>query len=240
MAEARSPKNLAEAMQGASAHGATDVEVVVMPAPATTDPRLVVAEAPQSQAAGSFRALRQRVVDSPERRTFLVTSTGPGEGKSVTAANLALALSELGRARVVLVDAHPAAPMVATLFKVPEPPTWTVTLQARRGADVAPPWEVVRQGDADVHLLTACREPAVPAPLASDYAHLLALLRRTFDFVVVDGPALSARPDAAVLAETVDGVIVVASAGRTRARALRQALEQIPANRLLGTVVLES
>ena len=82
------------------------------------DPRLVLLTDPGSQQAAAYRVLRHRLTHAKDPRVILVTSPGRREGKTVCAANLALALAEGRSSRVMLVEINGAAPALSHLFRI--------------------------------------------------------------------------------------------------------------------------
>lgn len=158
-----------------------------------------------------------------DARTLLVTSASPGEGKSTTAANLALVLAQTGR-RVLLVDADMRRPRMHKLFDVPNT-TGLSTLFVMP----APRLEgFVRMTSVEtLRLLPSGPLPPNPAELLAGprMADLLTLFAAEADFVVVDSPPLLGVADASSLAPRMDGVLLVVDATKTRAGALRHAVE---------------
>src|SRR5438477_583444 len=84
--------------------------------PADPDERLILVRDPDSARAASFRVLRHRLQEKGDPRVIAVTSAGPREGKTTCAVNLALALGECGRAKVLLIEANLWTPALAPLF----------------------------------------------------------------------------------------------------------------------------
>ena len=173
------------------------------------------ADDPSSPSGEAYRALRTAVrfidVDKP-LRTILITSPLAGEGKTTTAANFAVALAHSGE-RVVLLDADLRRPRVAQLMGVPD--GVGVTSVITRTAAL----EDVIQGWRDV-LAVIAAGPIPPNPseiLGSQaMANVLEELRDLADVVILDAPPVLPVTDAVVLATQVDGVIIVARAGRTQ------------------------
>lgn len=199
---------------------------------------LVAARSPRSAAAEAYRTLRTNLrFSSLDRdvRSVLVTSAGPGEGKTTVAANLGVALAESGK-RVLLVDCDLRKPGLHALFGLPLAPGLSNAL-----ADDLPDPPLRATSQPGLSVLTAGDPPPNPAEFIASarLAHLLNRLRSTVDLLVLDSPPVSVVADAAVLAPAVDGVILVVSAGRTKrelAQRAKQQLETVGA-RLLGAVL---
>ncbi|WP_448621145.1 polysaccharide biosynthesis tyrosine autokinase [Geodermatophilus sp. URMC 65] len=226
----------------------TDLPVVgSVPAWSAGTGRVVVAAAPHSPPAESFRQLRTnlqflRVADDGSAavgvggHVVAVTSSLSAEGKSTVAANLAVTLAETG-ARVLLVDADLRRPAVADVLGIEGGVGLTTVLAGLAEVDdVVQDW-----GSAGLRVLPSGAVPPNPAELLGSPAmrRLLADLRVRYDHVVVDTTPVLPVADASVLSRVVDGVVVVANARRVRRRQLVQGLgdlDQVSA-RVLGVVL---
>lgn len=206
---------------------------------ATSAHPLVVAGDPQNPRAESFRTLRTNLrFLFPGRGSgvFVITSAGPAEGKSTTAANLAIALSESGY-RTALIDADLRKPRVAGLFGVEGAIGLTDVLIGRvRLPDVMQRW-----GRGTLFLLTAGATPPNPAEMLGSSAMdtVLGDLKAAFDVIIIDTPPVLPVTDAAVIGGRTTGALLVAAAGSTRSDHLAAAAERIRSAdaALLGTVI---
>jgi capsular exopolysaccharide synthesis family protein len=183
----------------------------------------------RSQAIESYRMLRTNVDFTPGRDTaksLLVTSSKRGEGKSTTAANLALALAQTGR-HVVLIDADMRNPTLHQLFDTDNAMGLAVILHSR-DAIVDPAQDLQLVAD-NLKLLPSGPIPQNPAELLASrrLQYVIEQLRRDADFIIVDSPPILEVTDASSVATGVDGTILVAEAYRTRRRDLRQALQTL-------------
>jgi succinoglycan biosynthesis transport protein ExoP len=199
---------------------------------------LIVAEASRHPRAEAFRALRTNVqfLSTGGRQTLVLTSANAGEGKSTTAANLALAFAETG-ARTVLVDADLRRPRMADYFGVEGGVGLSDVLIGRVGVS-----EVLQQwAQGSLFLLPAGAVPPNPAEMLGSPAMeaLMLQLRAAFDVVIFDAPPVLAVTDAAVIGRAVDAVLLVAAAGSTRRSQLESAVQNIETagSRVSGTVV---
>lgn len=187
----------------------------------------------------AFRVLRtnlQFVDVDQSAKTFVVTSSVPEEGKTTTAANLAIALSQAGQ-RVILVEADLRRPKIADYFRLEPAVGVTTVLIGRLEVDHAiQPW-----GDNRLSVLTSGAIPPNPAELLQTKAmnELLDALRARFDVVIVDAPPLLPVTDAALLAAQADGAMLVVRHGKTTRDQVHQSTERIAAvgGRLLGAVL---
>jgi capsular exopolysaccharide synthesis family protein len=164
----------------------------------------------------------------------MVTSAEPGEGKSLTAANLALALSTSYRKRVLLVDADLRQPSLQGLFGADDAPGLSDCLLAR-GKTPAQPLGL----SPTLSLLPAgYPEPNPLATLTSDrMKELLADQALRFDWVIVDAPPLAVFPDAHLLASLANGVVLVVGAGQTPLAAVEAAVKMVGRERVVGIVL---
>jgi non-specific protein-tyrosine kinase len=190
--------------------------------------RLATLLRPRSGVSEAYRALRANIefasVDAP-LRTLLVTSSVPGEGKTVTAANLATVFAQAGR-RVLLVDADLRKPGVHALFDLPNAHGLTTLLRSDE-ADldaIAHPTE-----QANLRVITTGPLPPNPAELMGSQRMrtVLERLKASADLVVFDSPPLQAVTDSAILSSFLDGTLFVIDAGHGRRRAVRPAREAL-------------
>ncbi|MET4639307.1 polysaccharide biosynthesis tyrosine autokinase [Mycetocola sp. 2940] len=185
---------------------------------------LIVHADPRSPRAESFRTLRTNLsfLEVGTRgRTFVVTSSVQSEGKSTTASNVAISLADSG-ARVLLIDADLRRPKIAEYMGIEGGVGLTDVLIGRAELlDVVQPW-----GRSKLFVLPAGKIPPNPSELLGSkaMADLIELFNREFDAVIFDAPPLLPVTDAAILAKSVGGAIVVVAAGRTHKNQLRGAV----------------
>src|SRR5699024_6959052 len=182
---------------------------------------------PMSPRAESFRTLRTNVQflavgEGP--KTFVVSSSGPSEGKSTTAANLALALSETGL-KLALVDCDLRRPRVAEYMGIEGIVGLTNVLIGRAEVeDVLQRW-----GKSELFALPAGELPPNPSdPLGSSRSsQVLKHLVRRGGVVILAAPPVLLVTDAVVVGAKTQGIIFVAAAGITKARALEAAVTSL-------------
>lgn len=225
----------------------TDVEAVVdapilggVPFdPDSVERPLIVQVSPRDPRAEAFRRMRTNVqflnIDAGTP-VFVVTSSAPAEGKSTTAANLALTLAETGM-RVALVDADMRKPRVADNFHIEGGVGLSDVLAGRvLLSDAIQQW-----GQSKLFLLAAGTLPPNPAELLGSRAmwQTLEEMRRAFDYIIIDAPPLLAVTDAAVVSRLATGAILVAASGSTRKPQLAGAVKAIASAdaKLLGVVI---
>ncbi|MBI2357595.1 MAG: polysaccharide biosynthesis tyrosine autokinase [Deltaproteobacteria bacterium] len=193
----------------------------------------------RSYAVEAYRALRTRIrfaVPEASARVFLFTSAQPGEGKSLTVANLAIAMSRRG-GRILVVDCDMRKPDQSKLFHVREESGISDVLVGRNTwREMTKPTRV-----NNVDLVPCGEIPEDPAELLAGPAmgQFLAEAEQHYDLVLLDSPPILPFTDASVLAPLVSGVFLVVRSGRTRAEAIarvRSILESIKA-KLIAVVL---
>ncbi|HPR89670.1 MAG TPA: polysaccharide biosynthesis tyrosine autokinase [bacterium] len=190
--------------------------------------RLVTQIKPRSPVSEAYRTLRTNIMFSSPgqpKKLFLVTSSGPQEGKSTTVANLAITFAQMGN-RTLLIDADLRKPIQHRLFGLEKSSGLTNILVGRAGlAESAREIEVL----PELHVLSCGVIPPNPAELLGSEAmrHLLAEAHEQYSIVLIDAPPALAVTDAAILAPMMDGVLLVIRSGDTAREAAVRALEQL-------------
>ncbi|MBT1624261.1 polysaccharide biosynthesis tyrosine autokinase [Curtobacterium flaccumfaciens pv. oortii] len=204
----------AESLAGAPAVGEVPLDKSMR-----VDPLVLRAE-PTGPTAETFRRLRTNLqfleIGRPTR-SFLVTSSIPGEGKTTTIANTALALAENGL-RVALVDADLRRPRIADVMGVDGTAGLTDVLIGRLELeDAEQPW-----GRDGLVVLPSGAVPPNPTELLGSgaMAAVIAELERRYDVVLVDAPPLLPVADAAVLTKLTGGALLVTAMHRTTRKQL--------------------
>lgn len=207
--------------------------------PSVNEQKLIVAQAPHSPIAEAYRILRTNIqfsgVDKPIK-SILVTSPGPEEGKSVSAANLAIAMAQAGL-RTILVDTDLRLPSQHRLFGLANDIGMTSGLIAHTNLDgFLRPTRV-----ENLRLITTGPLPPNPAEILGSerMRGLKAQLEAEAEFVVFDSPPCLMLTDAAILARLVDGVILVLDMSHARKDAAlraKESLEKVDAH-ILGILV---
>ena len=189
---------------------------------------LVMVLYPRSAAAEAYRTVRTNLdftaVDEP-LRTLLVTSPTPGDGKTLSASNLAVAYAQTGR-RVLLLDADFRKPGIHGMFRADNSAGLSTMLLSDQV-----PWRSVVQATEvpNLSLLTTGPLPPNPAELIAS-KRMRAILDRLVaehDLIVIDSPPLLVVADAALLATLADGVLLVFDVQRTGRDMARRSLEAL-------------
>ena len=189
--------------------------------------------------AEAFRAVRTNVVFSvPEEdhRAVLVTSTAPGEGKSLVATNLSVALAQSG-SRVLLIDGDMRKPRIHEIFGQQQSPGLAnLIVGTAKGSDT-----VRKTSVPNLWVLPAGPHPPNPAELLGSrrFKEVIGSVVTHFDWVIVDSPPVMAVTDSSILANVVGAVVFVAHSEKTSRHAAREALEQLAGARctILGGIL---
>lgn len=193
-----------------------------------------------SPAAEAYKALRTNLLYSVlgnDLKSIVVTSSAPGEGKSRTAANLAVVLAAAGK-RTLLVDADFRRPSQQRIFgKVRNVGLSNLVLEDIPREKLFTPIEAV----PDLWFLGSGPVPPNPSELLGSrrVKDLLTEFRQTFDYVIIDSPPVNAVTDPSILAAEVDATVLVAEQGRTTYADLahaKEVLDRVSAN-ILGVVI---
>lgn len=189
----------------------------------------------QSPRAEAFRQLRtnlQFANVSGRAKTVLVTSSLPGEGKSTTAINLAIALAQAGQT-VCLLDADLRRPSVSEYLGIDRNVGLTTVLVGEADVDdVLQSW-----GDSNLYVLASGQIPPNPSELlgSEQMKDLIQGLEGAFDTIVIDAPPLLPVTDAAVLSQHVGGVVLVIGSQKVTQQNLQKSINALD---MVGAQVL--
>lgn len=199
---------------------------------------LVTVRDPAGAAAEAYRSLRTNLIyasaDAPPK-VVLLTSPGPREGKSTSCANLGVTLARAGK-NTLIIDCDLHDPTMHEIFGTSPRPGLVNALVEKRDLH-----EVSQTMLPHLELLAAGPMTPDPAELltSQQFAELIARVRRGYDYVLLDAPAVNVFSDPAILAPQADGVLLVLDSRETRREALREStrrLEAVGAN-LMGCVM---
>lgn len=204
------------------------------------DPLLIAATEPQSSAAEEYRNLRTRIAQSATgraMRTIAITSATKGDGKSVSAANLALTIAQEFQRRTVLVDADLRHPRIHQLLGLSDGIGLAEVLSGSTDLETA----LVALPDYNLTVLPAGLPPSHPAELLSSAAmrRVIDTLRQRYDRIVIDLPPAAPLADVQILTPLIDGIVFIVRAGATPKPAIERALSSFDRTRLLGMVLNE-
>ncbi|MEY2194034.1 CpsD/CapB family tyrosine-protein kinase [Neobacillus sp. BF23-41] len=186
-----------------------------------------------------YRTIRTNIQYSSidqEVRSLMVTSTGPGEGKSTTVANLAVVFAQQGK-RVLLCDADLRKPTVHYTFNQTNTFGLTSVLTKQMTLEKA----ISDTEEKNLFVLTSGPIPPNPAELLSSHAmaQIFQDAQELFDIILFDTPPVLAVTDAQILANKCEGTILVVSSGKTEKELVVKAKELLDAaqSKLLGVVL---
>lgn len=193
-------------------------------------------KSPISEQYRTIRTSIQYAMVDHDLKTLAVTSSGPAEGKSTTAANLAIVFANSGL-RVLLVDADLRKPTVSKTFKVINNKGLSTVLVDREETLIS---AFQPSGVENLELMTSGPKPPNPSELLGSkrMAKVINELKEKFDLVIFDMPPAVVVTDAQVVASQVDGTIIVVRAGISNKEPLRLAkhlLDMVDAN-IIGAV----
>lgn len=167
-------------------------------------------------------------------RSVLLTSALPGDGKTQTAINLALILSESYKRRVLLIDADLRRPSIRDVSHLPNVVGLADGLRAKADQKLTvfkltQNLSLLPAGRPDADPMGGLTSPRMRSIVADASAH--------YDWVLLDAPPVGTVADASILADMVDGVLFVVRSGRTDYAIARKAIDAIGRERILGAVL---
>ncbi|NYE05901.1 capsular exopolysaccharide synthesis family protein [Bacillus niacini] len=207
----------------------------------TIDParKLIASLDPKSPISEQYRTIRTNIQYSSidnEIHTIMVTSSGPGEGKSTSAANLAVVFAQLGK-KVLLVDADLRKPTAHRTFGVNNLFGFTTVLTKQATLEKT----VIETEEKDLFILTSGPVPPNPAELLSSKSmeQFIESAQKLFDYIIFDTPPLLAVADPQIIANKVDGSIFVISSGKTEIELAKKAKELLDnaQSKMLGVIL---
>ncbi len=196
--------------------------------PKNSRSRAVVVADPRGAASEAYRTLRtsvQFISAEREMKSLLVTSSLAGEGKTVTAANLALAMAQAGR-RVILVSADLRRPAIEPYVGVAPGSGLSEWLMSR----TQELWNIVRDpGIPNLRVISSGQVPPNPAELLGSprLGKLVAQLEDNCDMLVFDSPPVLAVTDSIIIASHVDATLLVVNASSTPRSAVLHARDEL-------------
>ena len=201
--------------------------------------RLITRISPKSPITEAYRALRTNIqfsgLDNPVK-VILISSSATKEGKSTTAANLAITMAQAG-SRTLIIDCDLRRPIMHSLFGMERKVGLTNVLTGELKFENA-----VKSTDVDnLYLISAGDIPPNPAELmaSEQIKTVLERAKKEFDLILIDSPPIIAVTDAVILSTRVDGMILVVSSGFVNKREVARAVSMIENvnARILGTLI---
>ncbi len=208
--------------------------------PDSLDSRLVSLLAPDSFEADQYRMLRltvERACPTDACRVIAITSPVAGDGKTLTAVNLAGSIAKGSEARVLLVDSDLRRPSIRRLLGRNGQGGWELIdaiLDRRRTLENAA-WHL---DSFNLSVVTSRRVETDSYQLLASgrFGELIRNARERFDYMVIDSPPVLPIPDTRLLAEWIDGFLVVVAANKTPRKLLEETLTLLGPSKVLGLV----
>ena len=200
---------------------------------------LITIKEPNSPVSEAYRTLRTNIQYSSfdkKVKTVLITSSGPGEGKTTIASNLALVIAQGGN-KTILIDCDQRKPKVHKLFKLSN----TTGLSNMLVGEAEMETGIQKTEVPNLFILSSGTRPPNPAELlgSEKMKSFVEELRKTYDFIILDTPPIIMVTDAQILAQYTDGCLLVISSGeaeRDSAIKAQGLLEKVNA-KILGVVL---
>jgi tyrosine-protein kinase Etk/Wzc len=190
------------------------------------DKKLITNYAPKSAASESFRTFRTNVISkrkNDEAMTILVTSSGPGEGKTTTITNLAVTLAQM-EAKVLQIDLDLRRPLVHTFFNL-EKENGISDFLMDKSKDIESIISPTQISNLDT--ITSGLIPPNPSELLASKRldEALKILKQKYDYILLDSPPVIAVTDSLVLANKVDIIALVVRVGKADVNIIKRAKE---------------
>lgn len=205
------------------------------------DLNLITFKEPNSPMSESYRTLRTNIQFSSfdkKIKTLLITSSLPGEGKTTTSSNLAMVMAQAGN-KTLLIDCDQRKPQVHKVFGFSNRYGLSNILVDEIILDSNMGFHQTQQ--LNLHILSSGTRPPNPAELlgSEKMKDFIEKLKNTYDFIILDTPPIILVTDAQILAQYVDGCLLVVAAGEADRDSVIKSkglLEKVDA-KILGTVI---
>jgi capsular exopolysaccharide synthesis family protein len=205
------------------------------------DSRLVALLKPESFEADQYRMLRfaiERACPTDSSRVIAITSSIPGEGKTVTTINLAGSIANGSQARVLIIDADLRRPSVGKMLGRENVRRGWGLVDAILDRRLSLEQIAWRREPFNLSAVTSRRPQADTYELLANgrFGELVREARRQFDYVIIDTPPVLPTPDSRLLAEWIDGYVIVVGADNTPRKLLEETLALLGPAKILGLV----
>lgn len=200
---------------------------------------IITKEHPKSPIAEAYRTLRTNIQFSnidKDIKSIIITSPGPGEGKSTTTVNLAVTIAQSGK-KVLLIDGDLRKPKLHLYFDISSLDGLTKLL----AHDIEHNQIIQKTNITNLYFMGCGPVPPNPSELlgSNKMKKLIDTLKEEYDIILIDTPPVSVVTDAAVLSTITDGVILVCAVGQAvidAAKVAKDMLQKVSAN-ILGVVL---
>ena len=190
----------------------------------------------------AYRALRTNILRATQDKdksikAILITSANHYEGKTATAINLALAMSDIPQFRTLLIDTDLRYPTIHNRLLLKQSPGLTEILGGSVGLDSG----TTDTGKENLKVITSGYSPPNPTELleSEKLKDLIKVLKSKFDLILFDSPPLIPYSDASVLGSRIEGVLLVVQSGKTSREDVQQVQAILQDNhaKILGVVL---
>ena len=188
------------------------------------DPRIVAFYDLHSPVTEQYRTLRtnlQSLNSAKPIKTIVLTSSIHGEGKTISAINLAISMArDMDKKKILLIDADLRRPRISKYLGIPSGLGFSEIISNGTNADDA----LLNIGIENLTFLPAGKPPQNPAELlgSGKVKNLLSLLKTKYDYIIIDAPPIIPVTDAGVIGAQTDGVVMVLQANRTHRGVIKQ------------------
>jgi len=200
---------------------------------------LITLTSPKSTASEAYRGIRTSILFTAADtapRAILVASAAPGEGKTVTASNLAVTMAQAGN-RVLIIDSDLRRPKLHRVFDLSRDKGISNILAGNCTIDEA----IVHSQVPGIDLIPSGPVPPNPSEMlgSQQMVRLMEAVRGRYDLTIVDSPPITAVTDAVILSRLVDGILLVIRAGETHREIVKNGIGLLKgANaRILGAIL---
>ena len=204
-----------------------DFSKIIAESKDTRSHNLFVRDRPRSMISETYRMINTNLKfsRSDNLQVIVVSSGMPGEGKSSTLANIALAMAELGN-QVILIDSDMRLPSQHQVWELPNRKGLSHVLIENDETFARLP--VIPEND-NLDIMPAGALPPNPTSLLDSkrFEKLIAALRKRYDYVLIDAPPITVASDALLISQVVDGLILVARPGKLNRAAANVAVNMI-------------
>ncbi len=189
--------------------------------------RLITREDPKSPVSEAYRSLRTSMLYSSDKelKSILVSSAGPGEGKTTTVANLAITYANLGK-KTILVDTDLRRPVIHKVFNLNREPGVTNYLSGQTD-DI---FSLIKKSDIEnLSTITSGIIPPNPSEMLGSQRmiDLVSELNNNFEMVLFDSPPLVAVTDANMIVKEIDRIVLVVKVGQTDKKAFYHTINNL-------------
>mgnify|MGYP001253282504 FL=1 len=189
--------------------------------------KIITRDNPKSPISESYRGLRTNILlsNTKDIKSILVSSAGPGEGKTTTVANLAITFANLGR-KTLLVDTDLRRPVIHSVFNVKREPGVTNYLSGQTDDYHS----LVKSSEIEnLSLMTSGLIPPNPSEMlgAKKMSEFVKKLESEWDMILFDSPPLVAVTDATMISKEIDSIILVIKAGQTDKKAFHHTMANL-------------